>query len=171
MYKKLFSLFLVISWGLPCWSQSKELEVNLKAVFIYNFTKYVDWEADTAKNFVIGVLGRSAITDALMDIAATNTVNGKKILVRAFTELEYINQCNILFIPENTPYSIESIVNHTGKGVLTIGDHKDFAVHGTALNFVLKNDKLRFEANLKAISQSGLKVSSQLLKLAIITDN
>jgi len=55
-----------------------------------------------------------------------------------------------------------------GKGILTIGERKGFAREGVALNFVLVNEKLKFEANEKAINKMGLKASSQLLKLAIM---
>jgi hypothetical protein len=58
----------------------------------------------------------------------------------------------------------------TNKGTLTVSDEPGLAKQGTAFNFVLVHDKLKFEANLKALYLSGLKVSSQLLKLAIIID-
>ncbi|HMG68175.1 MAG TPA: YfiR family protein [Chitinophagaceae bacterium] len=152
-------------------AQEKGGESELKAAFIYNFTKYVDWDStDTESYFTIGVIGSTPVTETLNQIASTRTVNNKRIQIRNFNKPEEINYCNILFIPHNIPFSLESILNRVGKGVLTISEESGFAKMGTAFNFVIKNDKLKFEANLKTINSQGLKASSQLLKLATIVD-
>lgn len=152
-------------------AQEKEGEADLKAAFIYNFTKYVDWDSTNAEdNFTIGVIGSTPVTKSLNEIASTRMVNNKRIQIRNFSKPEDISYCNILFIPQNTPYSLESILNKVGKGVLTIGEETGFAKMGTAFNFVIKDDKLKFEANLKTINSQGLRASSQLLKLAKIVE-
>ncbi len=154
------------NWG---FAQSTEEESNLKAVFIYNFTRYVEWPATApADNFVIGILGKSVIDEAMEEVAAANTVNNKKIIVKHFSRPEDINSCQVLFIPAGTPYSMKAILSGIGKGVLTIGEKNGAAKEGTAFNFVLIKNRLKFEANLAAIDAEELKVSSQLLKLAII---
>jgi hypothetical protein len=66
--------------------------------------------------------------------------------------------------------SLNYILSKTRPGVLTVSEQPGFAEAGTALNFVVVNNRLKFEANLKAISAAGLKAGSQLLKLAIIVD-
>jgi len=144
-------------------------EANLKAVFIYNFTKYIDWDTSRADNdFVIGVIGYSPVTGILNQIARTNMAKNKRIVIRTFSKPEEIGGCNVLFIPGNIPYSLPSILERTGRGVLTISEEDGYARQGSALNFVVINDKLKFEANLKAIYSAGLRAGSQLLKLAII---
>ena len=152
-------------------AQRQEREANLKAVFIYNFTKYIEWDTTNADNiFTIGIIGSSPITESLLDIARMNTVDNKKIVIRHFTKPEEISYCNILFIPRKIPFSLESILDKVVRGMLTISEEDGYAKMGTAFNFVVNNDKLKFEANLRTISAEGLKASSQLLKLAKIVD-
>ena len=144
---------------------------SLHAVFIYNFTKYIDWEKNNNdQEFVIGVLGNSPVANSLSEIARTRLAKNKKIVIRNYSKPEEIERCNILFIPKANGFSLESILDHTGKGILTISEEDGFAKQGTALNFKIVNDKLKFEANLKSIYAAGLTASSQLLKLAIIVD-
>ena len=92
------------------------------------------------------------------------------MIVRVFSKPENISYCNILFVPHNASFTLESILNKLTKGMLVISEQPGYAKLGTAFNFVLVNDKLKFEANLKSINSAGVKASSQLLKLAIIID-
>lgn len=169
MLQKLIFLLLGVIGGGNSMAQSREQESNLKAAFIYNFTRYVEWNNNAGETeFIIGIMGSSLIDAPIQEIAKKNTVNNRRIVIRYFGKPEDIVYCHILFIPRNTATPLHLILNRVEKGVLTIGEEAGFGKMGTALNFVLDNDKLKFEANLKAINAAGLKVSSQLLKLAII---
>lgn len=159
--------FLAASTGT---AQVAEKESILKAAFVYNFTKYIEWNTSTSNDFTIGILGNSYIYEPLIEIAATKTVNDKKIIVRRFNSPEEITVCDILFISFDNTYSVSSILSKRDKGTLTISESPGYAKMGTALNFVIVDDKLKFEANVKSINNEGLKASSQLLKLAIIVD-
>jgi hypothetical protein len=146
-------------------------EYNLKAAFVYNFTKYIDWNSSGEGNeFDICVIGYSPIIKALTDIAQTKTVNGKKIVIKQHYKPEDIRFCHILFIPKQSQYPLGEILSRVSRGTLTISEEEGFAAQGTALNFVVVNNKLKFESNIKAIDEAGLKASSELLKLAIIVD-
>lgn len=150
-------------------AQPGQGEAALKAVFIYNFTKYIDWD-NIGNEFVIGVIGSSPIENSLTEIAKANTIKNKRIVIRHYTRPGDIRTCQILFIAKKSSYSLPSILNEVGKGVLTVSEEDGYSRQGTAFNFVIINDKLKFEANLKAIDGAGLKASSQLLKLAIIVN-
>ena len=104
------------------------------------------------------------------EIAKTNTIKDRRIVVRHFARPEDIRFCQLLFIAKKQPYPLSSILNQSGRGILTVSEEDGFGKQGTAFNFVIINDKLKFEANLKAIDEAGLKASSQLLKLAIIVN-
>jgi hypothetical protein len=172
MFRKFLLIAILASLGELVCAQSQEQEANLKAVFIYNFTKYIDWETGNNQNdFVIGVIGSSDVTGSLTEIAKSNTVNNKRIVIRIFNRPEEINNCDILFIPQRLPFPLSSILDRAGKGVLTVSEETGYAKLGTAFNFVIVNDKLKFEANLKSIYSAGLRAGSQLLKLAIIVDD
>ena len=151
------------------WAQTSEQEANLKAAFIYNFTKYISWETNNEESdFIIGVVGESPITASLNEIAKTSRVNNKRIIIRVFENPGEIGHCNILFIPRENSFPLQAILERASKGMLTISEEPGFAKQGTAFNFIVINNKLKFEANLRAISSAGLKAGSQLLKLAII---
>ncbi|HVU94003.1 MAG TPA: YfiR family protein [Puia sp.] len=159
----------LIIYGGHIVAQPEETEPNLKAAYIYNFTRYISWEAGPEESdFIIGEMGHSGLDSALGTLARNYLVNNRRIVLRHFNSPEDIDYCHILFIPAKCGYSVRSILAKLGKGVLTIGERKGDAREGVALNFVLVNEKLKFEANEKAISKMGLKASSQLLKLAIM---
>lgn len=170
MNKRLLNIiFLLIP--VFAFTQKQEKEGNVKAAFIYNFTRYVDWEKNSSDDpFIIGILGSSYVHNPLIEIAKSKLVGTKRIIIKSFDSPDQIQFCHILFIPDKCPHSIRSILDNTGKGTLTISETPGYAKQGTAFNFVIQNDKVKFEANLKAIYLAGLKASSQLLKLAIIVD-
>jgi hypothetical protein len=172
MLKKLLFFIVLFSFAGAAVAQHEEKEASLKAAFIYNFIRYIEWNANPDEgDFVIAVIGSSPIIESLNEVAKKNTAKNKKIIVRQYSKPEDISSCHILFIPSKVPYSLQSILGKTGKGTLTISEEPDFAKKGTAFNFIISTDnKLKFEANLKAIDAAGLKASSQLLKLATIVE-
>ena len=169
--KRFLLVVLLSSLAGAITAQNTEQEANLKAAFIYNFTKYIDWgRYDHGRDFVIGIVGDSPITESLNEIARQNTVDNKRIAIKMIKSPSEIGDCDILFIPKKSRFSLNYLLEKAGPGVLTISEQKGFAEQGTAFNFVIINNRLKFEANLKAISAAGLKAGSQLLKLAIIVD-
>lgn len=148
----------------------KASEYNLKAAFIYNFTKYIEWNGTAGDtDFIIGIIGASPINAPLVEIVKTETVNGKKITIKQFSSPSDISICNILFISRNTNASLQDILTKTDdKGTLVVSEQENYAREGSAINFVIVNRKLKFQANVNAINEAGLTASSQLLKLAII---
>jgi uncharacterized protein DUF4154 len=170
MAKRSLILFLLLTFMGLAKLHAQEQEADLKAVFIYNFTRYIDWGFNSSDDFVIGVVTQSQVDKALAQIARTNTVKNRRIVIKHFSRPEDITYCNILFIPKNCPFPLQTILDKIDKGTLTVSEEPGFARQGTAFNFILINDKLKFEANLKAIYSAGLRAGSQLLKLAIIID-
>jgi YfiR/HmsC-like len=171
MLKRFVILIMLLSrvYGI-CQGQSQS-EANLKAVFIYNFTRYIEWEnLDNDRRFIIGILGQSTVDKPLREIARSGFVNNKRIELKYFSSPEDISYCHILFIPRNSSYDLPTILDKVDKGVLTISEAPGSAKMGTAINFVVLNEKLKFEMNKRSIYLAGLKASSQLLKLALIVD-
>ncbi len=146
-------------------------EYSLKAAFIFNFTNYIDWSGTESRDeFIIGVIGNSPINSPLEEIAKNKTVKDKKIILRQFNNANEISFCHILFIGRETPVPLRDIFAKTGKGTLTVGEQAGYAKEGIAINFIIINNNLKFEANTKTMQTAGLKVSSQLLKLAIVVE-
>ncbi|MES2621301.1 MAG: YfiR family protein [Bacteroidota bacterium] len=169
----LFTLLLLGSFTFPITAENEEY--SIKAAFIYKFTNYIDWASEevqsSGSDFVIGVVGSSPIYDELNELAKTKTIKGKKIVVKKYNTPEDIGACQILFISRKVTNPLyEILIYAKDKGTLTISEQPGYASLGTQVNFVLVDNKLKFEANPRAMFAAGITASSQLLKLAIIVN-
>lgn len=150
-------------------SRFKEAEV--KAVFLLNFAKFVEWPPEAFAGpqapIVIGVLGADPFGEILDRTIAAESVNGRPVAVKRFESIADLEPCHVLYISSSEKARLPEILAQleTAK-VLTVGDMKRFARRGGAINFVSEQNKIRFEINKKAADRAGLKISSQLLKLA-----
>lgn len=146
-------------------------EYEIKAAFLYNFAKFVDWPPksfrDTTAPLQICVLGRDPFGEALRNITREKTVNGRKLEVDYVVDLRMARTCHILFIASSEKERLRQIFEGLqGSCILTVGDTKDFAAQGGMINFVLQDDRVQFEVSRTAIEQAGLKISSKLLSVA-----
>jgi hypothetical protein len=149
-------------------------EYHLKAVFLFNFAKFVEWPADGAVNntgpIVIGVLGDDPFGEDLDRVIMGKTVNNRPLATRRYRSIQDVEGCHILFVSESEKKNLPVIFKQTrNSGILTVGDTENFTQQGGMINFVLEDNKVRFEINVAAALQENLKISSQLLKLARIT--
>ena len=146
-------------------------EYQVKAAFLYNFAKFIEWPpssfSDASAPLRICILGRDPFGPELQDIADEKTINGRKLQVSQLADLGMARTCHILFIASSEKAQLKQIFESLhGADVLTVGDTKAFVEQGGMINFVLENDRVRFEVNHKAAEQAGLKVSSKLLNIA-----
>ncbi len=146
-------------------------EYQLKAAFLYQFTKFIQWPAerfaDEKSPIVIAVLGRNPLGDELDKLVKGRTVNGRAIDVRLIASVAELPSAHIVFVCAGE----ESRLNATifgEPGVLTVGESADFAARGGIIMFTLVDEKVRFEINQASGEKAGLKLSGQLLKLAVI---
>ncbi|MDP2878587.1 MAG: YfiR family protein, partial [Sulfuricella sp.] len=144
-------------------------EYELKAAFIYQIAKFVEWPSSGAP-LRLCVLGGNPFGAALETIRG-KAVNERKLEVTLLDMGADLRECNMLFIAATADRHLERIVAITrNAGMLTIGDTEGFARRGAMVNFFMENGKARFEINLDAARQGGLKISSKLLSLARIVD-
>jgi hypothetical protein len=146
-------------------------EYQLKAAFLYNFAKFVEWPssgfASASSPLQICVLGQDPFGQELHAITQDKTVNGRRLEVQDVADAQQARSCHILFIAASEKTRVEVILNSLrGTSVLTIGDTKGFTDRGGMINFVLDNDRVKFEVNQKAAEEAGLKISSKLLGVA-----
>jgi hypothetical protein len=165
--RKIFLVALVASfWAISqAWSQDGNYRVH--AVFLYNFTKYVQWPAEAQSgDFVIGVVGNSDIYDELVRITAGKTAGSQKIVVTKFKSADAVTNCHMVFVPATENFEkVQAKV--AGKPVLLISEKPGLAQKGSNINFVIKDNKWRFELNENATRNAGLKIATELSKLAI----
>jgi hypothetical protein len=145
-------------------------EYQIKAAFLYNFTKFVEWPAhslgSTNAPIIIGVLGRDPFNGELGKVVKDRFVNGHAILVTNVTAPGLVN-AHVVFVPNGEEEKWrETLEQLRGKAVLTVGESDKFADAGGMILFTREGDKVRFEINQDSTDEAGLKVNSQLLKLA-----
>jgi hypothetical protein len=146
-------------------------EYQVKALFLLNFTKYVDWppHAFAASNspITIGIYGESKLGEALQRVVAGKSVGGRAIVIRQMLSTDDFSQCHILFISDSAASRISVILDKTSAWpILTVGEDAVFAQNGGIVNFVLKNGNVRLEIDLAAAKKAGLTISSRLLAVA-----
>lgn len=147
-------------------------EYELKSVYIYNFSKYIEKIApDHDPEFVIGVFGESPMIKALRSLAEKKKVADRPIVIKQWMAFQDIDSCHFLFIARASATELDSILKKAADSqILTISDTENYAQEGVAVNFVTIDDKIRFKLNLDAIDRAHLKVSSKLIKLAILVE-
>jgi hypothetical protein len=146
-------------------------EYQIKAAFLYNFAKFVEWPpsgfSDASAPLRICVLGQDPFGQELRKIANDKSINGHKLQVDRVADLQMAKTCHILFTAISEKAELKRIFESLrGADVLTVGDTKGFAELGGIINFVLENNRVQFEVNHKAAEQAGLKISSKLLNVA-----
>lgn len=168
--RKIILVFMFALIAMTSYAQTEAEESSLKAAFLFNFTHFIEWDDDIFPNeFLIGVVGNSLIDDPLEEIAKTRKVNNKKILIRYYKSAEDVEKCNILFISKSCRIPLSEFLEKPElKKTLIVGEKEEFAQNGAGINFVIVDKKLKFEVNKKSLDEAGLKISAQLLKLAII---
>lgn len=147
-------------------------EYKLKAAFLYNFTRFVDWPASQfasdSSPIVIAVLGTNPFGEELHEVVRDRTVNGRPIEIFHLASPAGAPQVHAVFIADREDASLEKDIRdlHTA-GVLTVGESDRFFRLGGIVTFIRAGDKVRFQINMTSAGVARLKVSSQLQKLAV----
>lgn len=152
--------------------KSRPSEYQVKAVYLYNFTRFVEWPpqapAMRSSSFAICVLGRDPFGPALDATVAGESVGGKSVVARRISKPEEGVDCRVLFVSVSEDSHLKGDLTVLDKtGVLTVSDIPRFSERGGMIQFVTDGDKVRFEVNLSNAKDSGIRLSSDLLKLAI----
>jgi hypothetical protein len=146
-------------------------QADLEAVYLYNFGKFVTWppeQAATSAPFVICTLGNEEFRGALESVAASGTLQGRKIVVRHLASIAAVEGCQILFLARSEAAQLSKDLNAVReKPILTVSDDSTFLDHGGMVQFVVQDKRVRFAVNLQPALQARLAVSSELLKVAI----
>lgn len=178
MLKKLTIIIIHCVWligaMMPAYAQSElgvEREHEIKAAFIYNFAKFIEWPetqfTDAEAPLVLGILGSDPI-DAALDSLANKTVRGRQLTIQRIAAPENLSQCHMLYICKSEKPDLKQIIEHLGnQPILTISDIPDFNKTGGHINLVLRQNKIRFIINSAAAKKANLKISSRLLKLSL----
>lgn len=151
-------------------------EYEVKAVFIYNFARYIQWPPsavpDARRAFVVGLIGKDPFGPTLDHVMRGQSIADRAVVVRRFGSVEDIVNCDILFVASSERKNLRGILDALDRApVLTVGDMDQFAERGGMINLTTEANRIRFEVNLEAVSRARLKAGSKLLRLAKIVDD
>jgi hypothetical protein len=146
-------------------------EPQVKALFLFNFAKYVDWPAaafaDSQAPIVIGLLGDTKLSGPLEQAVQDKTIAGRSFRVQRLEKAQDCHDCQILFISASEKKNLPEILNQIKTlPILTVGESDQFAQQGGIIGFVKKEGKVRLEIDLNAARQAKLQISSKLLSVA-----
>ncbi|WP_374243337.1 YfiR family protein [Zoogloea sp.] len=144
-------------------------ENALKAAFIYNFAKFSEWpDEHWNRSPRLRVCVTGGDSDLIQAVAALETkppVRGKPLEVRLLARVDEGRECHILVIAGRS--GAQPLLQPIGSApVLTVGEADGFAGAGGIIGLYMDGDRLRFEANPDAAQRAGLRLSSQILRLA-----
>lgn len=175
----IFGVYIFLTWmvfilpysGLRA-QQASEYEV--KAAFLYNFSKFLEWPPGTFDNytgpFVVGVYGRNPFGNFLAETISGEVAMGRPIRLQYFNNLNEIGTCHILFIERNAGTE-EALKALEGKPILTVSEDPDFCRKGGIVRFFSESDMIRIEINPEAAKSANLTISSKLLRIAKIYES
>jgi hypothetical protein len=158
----------------PAGPDETNREYAIKAAYIYNFGRYVEWPPasfpDSQSPFVIGVLGSDPFGALLDEIVQSKKIEGRPIAARRFASMAEYRPCHILFVSAaaSPEQKLAAIKMAQDSPVLLVGEDPGLAERGATINFFIEQNKIRFEINAEAARREQLKISSKLLSLAKI---
>ncbi|HEY1464170.1 MAG TPA: YfiR family protein [Terriglobales bacterium] len=150
---------------------SKVSDYDVKAAYLFNFGRFVEWPADAATDkrsaFTFCILGPDPFGPNLDRLLAGETISGKSLAVKRISNAQDSAGCQILFMSKEEEGRLSKIMETLNKeSVLTVSDIPEFSKHGGMIQFVVEENRVRFEVNLDATQRAGLTLSSDLLKVA-----
>jgi hypothetical protein len=176
--------YLRLTWlagvALLCWLGSLapahgqiSREYQIKAVFLFNFTQFVEWPPDAFRDnatpLVIGVLGEDPFGAFLDETVRGETAQGRRLVVERYADIHKIGTCHVLFISRSEAERVRAILDRVKhRRTLTVSDIEGFASEGGVIAFVPVAGKLRLRVNLDVAHAAGLTLSSRLLRPAQI---
>jgi hypothetical protein len=159
-------------FGEPLGAQSQVLtEYEIKAGFLFNFTKFVEWPAGTFVNssapIILGIVGENPFGNLLTEAATGKAVNGRAVLVRQFKEGQDLRSCQVLFVAlTDKKHIVQTLGKLKGSSVLTVGEGSGFTQSGGMIAFLVEGNKVRLEIDLRPASEAQLKISAKVIAVA-----
>jgi YfiR/HmsC-like len=170
-----FLAALVSLSGAPlAWAQATPpTEYQLKAAFLFNFAKFIDWPASSFASaqspFSICILGKDPFGQAIDDALQGKSIGDRPVVIVRVKNVTQSTHCQIVFAANSEAANLRGILaGLRGANVLAVGESEGFAAAGGTIQFTIEENHVRFLINTDAAERAGLKFSSKLLALAKI---
>lgn len=166
---KFFFIILIFITGLSVNVKATGNLSNVEAMFIYNFLRHVNWpEGNGSENFVIGVYGNSDTYDQLIQFTANRKVGTKSIEVRKISSVTEAVSCQLIFVPAESMSAIPQIKKQIGsQACLIVGESEGSNSKGSTIEFILKDNTLKFRIDQERAQEQNLLVSRALMDMSI----
>ena len=163
MKKYLFLVLILLNVSKLSFGQKEKVE----AMFIYQFTKLIDWcPAYKTGDFVIGVLGNGPVFNELQALSGKSVAN-QKIIIRKYETIAEMDKCNILFLPaEKSKFLGEANRKIKKNCTLVVTEKSGLITAGSAINFMEVSGKVVFEINKTVMGEHSLNVNNKLYTMA-----
>jgi YfiR/HmsC-like len=167
-------VWCMISDSQSLYAQMKSAtEYQVKAAFLYNFAKFVDWPpsafSDAKQPLDICVYGHDPFGTALEDALLGKTIGERRVSLGRPTQFQDLVGCHVVFVSASAHESPADLANRLkGRPVLLVGESEGFAASGGVIQFTIEDNRVHFVINPDAADRAGLKISSKLLALAKI---
>jgi hypothetical protein len=147
-------------------------EYTAKAAFLLNFARFTDWPSAAFRSdstpLGLCIVGTDPFGEALKAVEK-KPVKGRELQVDRKVSPDALGKCHVAFISRSQGDQVTDVLKAVAnRAVLTVSDIDDFARKGGIIGLRLEEGKIRFDINVKAAQRAGLKLSSQLLKLASV---
>ena len=167
---KRYALIVMMSLG-GLVGMNAQSVTKYQALFVYNFTRFIEWPSNGSNEFVIGILGKSEIYSDLQSVTASKKVGAQTIVLKKFSNPSEVVSCQILFVSSEVSSQISQLATSMqSKNTLIISDRPGSTNKGAGINFVIDDGKQRFEISKANVDKTGLKMNKQLVDMAMVTD-
>lgn len=170
LQRLVFFLMLLLLPQYPIFAQEGDsMEHKIKAAYLYNFTKFINWPEDSSPSFNLCVVGETPLLPILTNLESKTALD-KPIRIVAVDNIKQLNHCHIAYFEHLA--KTEDGVFHSAylAKTLTVGSQTEFTKQGGMIGFVLENEKIKLFVNLKALKQQGLTMSAKLIEVATLVE-
>ena len=159
---------LALAGGLGAAPEPRPAEYEVKAAYLYNFAKFVEWPSGAGRDtFVLAILGRDPFGPLLDNVMAGKSVAGRRLTIRRLETAADVQGVDMLFVAASEATRLPEIVKQLeGVPTLTVGETDGFVGRGGMVGFRIMDEVVRFDIDLDQSSRAGLRVSSQLVRVA-----
>jgi hypothetical protein len=161
----------LLSWPDPAAAQAKPTEPQMKAAFLYNFVKFIEWPDDVlaAGPITVCVIGSPTVAESLRAATQERRGHDRDLAVAQVTSEIVPKNCQLVYVAGTDERGARKwLAALTGSTAFSVSDFTRFAKLGGVANFFVEDGRLRFAVNVDAARRTGLRISSRLLALATI---
>ncbi len=151
-------------------TQAQANVYKIHSLFMYNFTKHIQWSEDVGDTFTIGVYGSNTALAEVRSNFSGKKFSGKDFRVINIAGLGDVKTSDMVYFPKSNKNRILNLFEEVDKSNTLFVSEEDLIEYGIPISFVIRNNKLAFKVSRKNLESVGLKISSSLLSLAEVVD-